>query len=228
MNQGMNRSLSTAMLSTAAIRVTDEDKKEEAGRSDIIRQASMVHSMAELVDERVDGCAQYAHPSHAHLSESRNDWDSCQDAGVVGPHEKARGCRSTLLSARCSSRSKKYTEPPCKIEDIPDTDAVIISVRSSLSNSAMAYAVVSVIILTSNDTHLESIGISKGHAHPSRIGRTMRKHRGFDLAMIPIWTWILKMEEITEPPKRLVEECRKIGISDRDFLVRDIGEKKYF
>ncbi|SJL16587.1 uncharacterized protein ARMOST_20113 [Armillaria ostoyae] len=115
-----------------------------------------------------------------------------------------------------------------------------------------------------NDKHLESIGVSKGHAHPSRTGRTMRKDRGFDLAMIPIgvyklrwfmstihcvpqdsvrifkdirakravamhWgTCVLKTEEIMEPPKRLVEECKKIDINDRNFLMSDIGETKYF
>ncbi|KAK0477826.1 hypothetical protein IW261DRAFT_252647 [Armillaria novae-zelandiae] len=39
---------------------------------------------------------------------------------------------------------------------------------------------------------------------------------------------ILTMEEVTEPPMRLAEECRKIGIQDGDFLISDIGETKYF
>ncbi|KAK0215407.1 hypothetical protein IW262DRAFT_1299675 [Armillaria fumosa] len=41
-------------------------------------------------------------------------------------------------------------------------------------------------------------------------------------------TWILTTEEVTEPPKRLAEECQKNGINDGDFLVSDIGETKYF
>ncbi|KAK0229625.1 hypothetical protein EDD85DRAFT_794104 [Armillaria nabsnona] len=31
------------------------------------------------------------------------------------------------------------------------------------------------------------------------------------------WTWILTQEEIYEPPKRLAEGCKKIGIGDGDF-----------
>ncbi len=41
-------------------------------------------------------------------------------------------------------------------------------------------------------------------------------------------TWILTTEDITDPPKRLAEECKKIGIDEADFLVSDIGETKYF
>ncbi|KAK0431773.1 hypothetical protein EV421DRAFT_2041074 [Armillaria borealis] len=227
------------MLSTAAICVADEDKKEEAGRSDIIGQASMVQSMTELEDERVDG-SHLSHVPQSHLPESRNDWDSCQDAD-----EEARGCRSAILSARCSpSQSfcpKKYTEPPCKIEDIPDTDAVVISMRSSLSNSAMAYAVVSVIVLTNNDrltslfkrvlqwvwlgedsyrVLLVLICVSFPHVLPDSVRRFKDIKAKMPLRCIG--------EEIMESPKRLAEECKKIGINDRDFLVSDIGETKYF
>ncbi len=31
-----------------------------------------------------------------------------------------------------------------------------------------------------------------------------------------------------EPPKRLAEECTKVGISDGDFLLSDVGETKFF
>ncbi|KAK0430463.1 hypothetical protein EV421DRAFT_1841015 [Armillaria borealis] len=41
-------------------------------------------------------------------------------------------------------------------------------------------------------------------------------------------TWILTTEEVTEPPKRLAEEYKKIGIDDGDFPVSDIGETKFF
>ncbi len=41
-------------------------------------------------------------------------------------------------------------------------------------------------------------------------------------------TWILTTEEVTEPPRKLAEECKKIGIEEGGFLVSDIGETKYF
>ncbi len=41
-------------------------------------------------------------------------------------------------------------------------------------------------------------------------------------------TWILTTEEVTEPPKWLAEECKKICIDGCDVLVSDIGETKYF
>ncbi len=50
----------------------------------------------------------------------------------------------------------------------------------------------------------------------------------FVLVLILPRTWILTTEEVTEPPKRLAEECKKIGIDNGDFLVSDIGETKYF
>ncbi|KAK0477814.1 hypothetical protein IW261DRAFT_1565598 [Armillaria novae-zelandiae] len=34
--------------------------------------------------------------------------------------------------------------------------------------------------------------------------------------------------EVTDPAKRLAEECKEIGIDDGDFLVSNIGETKYF
>lgn len=36
--------------------------------------------------------------------------------------------------------------------------------------------------------------------------------------------WVLTTEDVTDPPKRLVEECKKIGIEDGAFTVCDIGE----
>ncbi len=48
------------------------------------------------------------------------------------------------------------------------------------------------------------------------------------IALILSRTWILTTEEVTEPPKKLAEECKKIGIEEGDFLVSDIGETKYF
>lgn len=37
-------------------------------------------------------------------------------------------------------------------------------------------------------------------------------------------TWVLTSEDVLEPPKRLAEECKKLGIDDGAFTVCDIGE----
>ncbi|KAF8152553.1 N-acyl-phosphatidylethanolamine-hydrolyzing phospholipase D [Crassisporium funariophilum] len=41
-------------------------------------------------------------------------------------------------------------------------------------------------------------------------------------------TWVLTSEDIFEPPKRLAEECKKLGIADDAFTVCDIGETRFF
>jgi len=41
-------------------------------------------------------------------------------------------------------------------------------------------------------------------------------------------TWVLTVEDILEPPKRLSEECAKAGIEDGAFRVCDIGETLLF
>ncbi|PBK68407.1 Metallo-hydrolase/oxidoreductase [Armillaria solidipes] len=263
-----------------------------------------------------------------------------------------RGARvlfDPVFSDRCSpSQSfgpKRFTEPPCKIEDIPEVDAVVISHNhyDHLDNHTLTTLFKRtrkphIFAPLGNERHFESIGIPNGHAHtldwwdarrveipgtsfkltctPAQHftgrgvldqGKTLwsswavegegkkvyfagdtgyrsvkdgedeeerpvcpafkeigERFGGFDLAMIPIgaynprwfmstihcapqdsvrifmdirtkkavamhWgTWILTTEEITEPPKRLAEECKKIGIDEADFLVSDIGETKYF
>ncbi|PBK88129.1 Metallo-hydrolase/oxidoreductase [Armillaria gallica] len=263
-----------------------------------------------------------------------------------------RGARvlfDPVFSDRCSpSQSfgpKRFTEPPCKIEDIPEVDAVVISHNHydhldnhTLSTLFKRTRKPHAFAPLGNEKHFESIGIPNGHAHtldwwdarrveipgtsfkltctPAQHltgrglldqGKTLwsswavegegkkvyftgdtgyrsvkdgeneaerpvcpafkeigERFGGFDLAMIPIgaynprwfmstihcapqdsvrifkdirakkavamhWgTWILTTEDITEPPKRLAEECRKIGIDEANFLVSDIGETKYF
>ena len=47
---------------------------------------------------------------------------------------------------------------------------------------------------------------------------------GFQYADGTCRTWVLTTEDVTDPPKRLVEECKKIGIEDGAFTVCDIGE----
>ncbi|KAJ2916883.1 hypothetical protein MD484_g3479, partial [Candolleomyces efflorescens] len=41
-------------------------------------------------------------------------------------------------------------------------------------------------------------------------------------------TWVLTTEDVFEPPRRLAEECKKIGIPEGDFTVCDIGETLFF
>ncbi|TFK35176.1 N-acyl-phosphatidylethanolamine-hydrolyzing phospholipase D [Crucibulum laeve] len=41
-------------------------------------------------------------------------------------------------------------------------------------------------------------------------------------------TWILTTEDVTEPPKRLAEECKRVGIEDGAFNICDIGETLFF
>lgn len=41
-------------------------------------------------------------------------------------------------------------------------------------------------------------------------------------------TWVLTTEDVVEPPKRLAEECKKIGIEDGAFGVCEIGETIFF
>ncbi|KAK0215408.1 beta-lactamase superfamily domain-containing protein [Armillaria fumosa] len=244
--------------------------------------------------------------------------------------EAGRGGRvlfDPVFSDRCSPTQffgpKRYTEPPCKIEEIPEVDAVVISHNHydhldnhTISTLFKRTRVPHIFAPLGNEKHFESIGVPKGHAHTLDCtspagGCTIRvrlwsswavegegkkvyfagdtgyrsvkdgedeaerpvcpafkeigeRFGGFDLAMIPIgayeprwfmstihcapqdsvrifkdirakkavamhWgTWILTTEEVTEPPKRLAEECKKIGIEEGDFLVSDIGETKCF
>jgi len=41
-------------------------------------------------------------------------------------------------------------------------------------------------------------------------------------------TWVLTSEDYLDPPRRLKEEAKKIGIPDGDFTVCDIGETLFF
>ncbi|PBK79311.1 N-acyl-phosphatidylethanolamine-hydrolyzing phospholipase D [Armillaria gallica] len=263
-----------------------------------------------------------------------------------------RGARvlfDPVFSDRCSPSQafgpKRYTEMPCKIEDIPEVDAVVISHNHydhldthTITTLFKRARPPHIFAPLGNESYFASIGIPKDHAHtldwwdarrvevsgtsfklictPAQHwtgrgafdqGKTLwaswavegegkkvyfagdtgyrsvkddenedecpvcpafkeigEKFDKFDLAMIPIgaykprwfmstihcapqdsvrifkdvrakkaiamhWgTWVLTTEEIMEPPKRLAEECTKIGISDGDFLLSDVGETKFF
>ncbi|KAK0434193.1 hypothetical protein EV421DRAFT_1909503 [Armillaria borealis] len=64
--------------------------------------------------------------------------------------------------------------------------------------------------------HFTGRGIHRGAYKDIRVEKAVAIHWG---------TWILTMEEVTE---KLAEECKNISINDGDFLVSDIGERKYF
>ncbi|KAG7440705.1 Metallo-hydrolase/oxidoreductase [Guyanagaster necrorhizus] len=270
---------------------------------------------------------------------------------ITGLERGARVLFDPVFSDRCSpSQSfgpKRYTEPPCKIEDIPEVDAVVISHNHydhldthTISTLFKRSRLPHIFAPLGNDKYFESISIPKAHAHtldwwdarrveiphdgasfkltctPAQHftgrglfdqGKTLwaswalegegkkvyfagdtgyrsvkdgeneeerpvcpvfkeigKRFGGFDLALIPIgayqpkwfmstvhcapqdsvrifkdlktkkaiamhWgTWMLTTEEVTEPPRKLAEECKKIGIPDGDFLVSDVGETKYF
>jgi len=58
-----------------------------------------------------------------------------------------------------------------------------------------------------------------------RIFKDVRAKRGVGIH----WgTFILTLEEVDEPPKRLKEECEKLGIEEGVFSVCDIGETRFF
>jgi N-acyl-phosphatidylethanolamine-hydrolysing phospholipase D len=40
--------------------------------------------------------------------------------------------------------------------------------------------------------------------------------------------WVLTTEDVTEPPKHLAEECKKVGIEDGAFEVCEIGQTLFF
>ncbi|KAK0183691.1 Metallo-hydrolase/oxidoreductase [Armillaria mellea] len=93
--------------------------------------------------------------------------------------ELGRGARvlfDPVFSDRCSPTQflgpKRYTEPPCKIEDIPEVDAVVIShnhydhldnhTLSTLFKRARAPHIFAPL---GNEKHFESLGAPNGHAH---------------------------------------------------------------
>ncbi|KAK0229658.1 Metallo-hydrolase/oxidoreductase [Armillaria nabsnona] len=348
------------MLSTVAIRVVDEEKKEKAGRPAHWTSDKPVWFQnpwsSWRANGRMDTLSMFAHASRNmpalptvetlgipvrtptwgteedHKGQIKATWlgHACFLVELPFVASLGRGARilfDPVFSDRCSPTQflgpKRFTEPPCKIEDIPEVDAVVIShnhydhldnhTLSTLFKRARAPHIFAPL---GNEKHFESIGVPNGHAHTldwwdarrveipdtslssswavegegkkvyftgdtgyrsvedgeneaerpvcpafKEIGE---RFGGFDLAMIPIgayeprwfmstihcapqdsvrlfkdikakkavamhWgTWILTTEKVTEPPKRLAEECKKIGIDKGDFLVSDIGETKYF
>ncbi|KAK0462156.1 hypothetical protein IW261DRAFT_1628738 [Armillaria novae-zelandiae] len=189
---------------------------------------------------------------------------------------------SDMCSPTQSFGPKRYTAPLCKIEDMPEVDAVVIPLDNhTLSTLFKRVRGPHIFAPLGNAKHLGSIGAPTGHAHARLVGRSTRRdtrqvvqvdlytcgtlpaggvhdqgktlwsswavegegkkvyfaetgpafkeigeHFGeFDLAMILIgyvlsfvflspMMWVLTTEEVTKPPKRLTEECRKIGIED--------------
>jgi len=48
--------------------------------------------------------------------------------------------------------------------------------------------------------------------------------RSFSILKFYSRTWVLTVEDVADPPRRLAEERRKLGIEDDAFAICDIGE----
>ena len=60
------------------------------------------------------------------------------------------------------------------------------------------------------------------------IGGTRRTFIHVLFSLMFSRTWVLTTEDVVEPPRRLAEECKKVGIEDGAFVVCDIGETLWF
>ncbi|KAI5116988.1 hypothetical protein M0805_001485 [Coniferiporia weirii] len=66
------------------------------------------------------------------------------------------------------------------------------------------------------------------HCAPQDSVRIFRDIRARKALGMHWGTWILTTEDVLDPPIRLAEECKKIGISNDDFGVCDIGQTMFF
>ena len=67
--------------------------------------------------------------------------------------------------------------------------------------------------------------------HWACIGGKFNTSNSFALKTLIIFghsTWVLTTEDVLEPPVRLAEECKKIGIAEGDFVTCNIGETRVF
>ncbi|KAK0477807.1 hypothetical protein IW261DRAFT_1594291 [Armillaria novae-zelandiae] len=281
-----------AMISTAAIRVVHEDhKKEKGGRPAHWTSDKRVWYQNPWPSWRPEGRMDML-SMFGQASRGMPALPKVGTAGIPvrtsmwGTEEERQGeIKATWLvllhpvfSDMCSPTQsfgpKRNTAPPCKIEDMPEVDAVVIPIIIMANNYTLSTLfkrtrVPHIFALLGNAKHLESIGAPTGHTHARLVGLSthrdtrhvvqvdLRRGRGeetgpafkeigerfgeFDLAMIPTgtyeprWflslfivkhrivssflprTWVLTTEEVTKPPKRLAEDCKKIGIED-DFV----------
>ncbi|ESK83189.1 zn-dependent hydrolase oxidoreductase family [Moniliophthora roreri MCA 2997] len=70
--------------------------------------------------------------------------------------------------------------------------------------------------------------MSRVHCTPSDAVRVFQDIRAKRALAMHWGTWVLTNEPVFEPPKLLVEECRKAGIEDGIFAICDIGQTSFF
>ncbi|KAF9522897.1 beta-lactamase superfamily domain-containing protein [Crepidotus variabilis] len=70
--------------------------------------------------------------------------------------------------------------------------------------------------------------MSRIHCAPQDSVRLFQDIRAKKALGMHWGTWILTTEDILEPPKRLAEECKKIGIEEDAFVTCDIGQTLLF
>lgn len=66
------------------------------------------------------------------------------------------------------------------------------------------------------------------HAAPSDSVRIFKDIKAKKALGMHWGTWILTTEPIMEPPKKLKEECEKLGVPDGDFDICGLGETRFF
>ena len=66
--------------------------------------------------------------------------------------------------------------------------------------------------------------MSSVHCAPQNSVRVFKDVRAKRAVGMHWGTWVLTTEDVKEPPKKLKEECQKIGIEEGKFVVCDIGE----
>ncbi|KAL5522759.1 hypothetical protein ACEPAG_8777 [Sanghuangporus baumii] len=70
--------------------------------------------------------------------------------------------------------------------------------------------------------------MSRMHVAPQDSVRIFKDIRAKKALGMHWGTWMLTSEEVTEPPRKLAEECKKAGIPEDDFDVCKLGETCFF
>ncbi|KAF8907145.1 Metallo-hydrolase/oxidoreductase [Mucidula mucida] len=70
--------------------------------------------------------------------------------------------------------------------------------------------------------------MSPMHCAPQDSVRVFRDVRAKRAVAMHWGAWVLTTEDVLEPPRKLKEECKKLGIEDGVFTVCDIGETTFF
>ncbi|KAK0430453.1 Metallo-hydrolase/oxidoreductase [Armillaria borealis] len=196
------------MLSAAAIRVVDEEKKEKGSRPAHWTSDKPVWFQnpwpSWRANGRIDMLTMFTQASRnmpalpkvgptgipvktptwsteeEHQGEIKATWlgHACFLVELPFVASLGRGARvlfDPVFSDRCSPTQflgpKRYTEPPCKIEDIPEVDAVVIS-HNHYDQYVQPHFILfkrdrapHIFAPLGNEKHFESIGVPNGHAH---------------------------------------------------------------